>query len=518
MSNSNEDSAYVPDQLVDQLLKGYESLHIEIKHLDEQRRELENKVSWSKQQYLDALKRFVPEHASQEFRTFLDELDEAGATQPEGHVDWLQSLQSSTDPERRSRAYSIQRAADAREKIRFRQKSSDKGNAVHIWNGRAADAFEASGMEMERDFTTPGTPSRLHCPFVPPNKRDGYFNLPSANGQPRGISTPRSSMSRTSGRRSKRSSFHDPIRAEICGQGLTGPSAPPSVEGSVPLCPIRFLNQHSPEEVAKYFESHKHEVPRSHAVCVKRYQSNEQSIRQLDAKYGNLVNMIQGLGQKHQPLLPEVDDEAVVDEDGEVVPESRVQNWAKAVSVSLEDNVDVPQSAPVDDDRLSHFDRPLKDVRVGESPSRPWGITVPERYAAKGCAESTRSDPTASPLETPMAPGPETSTKGKCPFDHKNMKFDAAPPHPAIHDQAPSQPPDQRQLPQQDGSHDQPPPPLPQSSDPRPSFAQPAVFAEDSIPTKPGGVQMIFNGPVFFGYGMEQALALLRQNGLGSKQ
>lgn len=50
MSNINENPAHVPEQLVDQLLKGYESLQVEIKHLDEQRRELENKVSWSKQQ------------------------------------------------------------------------------------------------------------------------------------------------------------------------------------------------------------------------------------------------------------------------------------------------------------------------------------------------------------------------------------------------------------------------------------------------------------------------------------
>jgi hypothetical protein len=50
MSNVNEDSTHVPAQLVDQLLKGYDSLQTEIRLLDEQRRELENKVSWSKQQ------------------------------------------------------------------------------------------------------------------------------------------------------------------------------------------------------------------------------------------------------------------------------------------------------------------------------------------------------------------------------------------------------------------------------------------------------------------------------------
>jgi len=217
-------------------------------------------------------------------------------------------------------------------------------------------------------------------------------------------------------------------------------------------------------------------------------------------------------------LLPEVDDEAVVDEDGEVQPESRVQNWAKAVSVSLENNVDEPQTAPVedDDDRLSHFDRPLKDVRVGESPSRPWGITVPERYAAESGAMSTRSDPTASPLETPMVAEPGSPAKGKCPFDHKNMKFDAAPPQPALREEAPTQPQAQPQAPGQSPPRDQPPP----ASQPeqRPPCTHPTGFAEESVPSKPGGVQMVFNGPVFLGYGMEQALALLQQGGFGNKQ
>ena len=57
----------------------------------------------------------------------------------------------------------------------------------------------------------------------------------------------------------------------------------------VGVCPIRFLDQHSPEEVATYFEKHKHELPRSHEVCVRRYQKNEEQIRKLDAKYGSPV-------------------------------------------------------------------------------------------------------------------------------------------------------------------------------------------------------------------------------------
>ena len=50
MSNLDGEPAHVPDQLVEQLLKGYDALSVEIKLLDEQRRQLENKVSWAKQQ------------------------------------------------------------------------------------------------------------------------------------------------------------------------------------------------------------------------------------------------------------------------------------------------------------------------------------------------------------------------------------------------------------------------------------------------------------------------------------
>jgi len=41
---------HVPDQLVDQLVKGYDALTAEVKTLNEQRQELENKLSWAKQQ------------------------------------------------------------------------------------------------------------------------------------------------------------------------------------------------------------------------------------------------------------------------------------------------------------------------------------------------------------------------------------------------------------------------------------------------------------------------------------
>lgn len=152
-------------------------------------------------------------------------------------------------------------------------------------------------------------------------------------------------------------------------------SSSPSTTGSVSKCPIRMLDERSPEEIAEYFEHHKHEIPRSHEICVKRFQSNTESIRKLDAKYGNLVNMIQGLGMKHQPLLPAKGDEENFSEvDGKSI--KKVENWADNVKEHPEE-VDLHSALlanPSDTDaREGHFDRPLKEVRVGESPSRPWG-------------------------------------------------------------------------------------------------------------------------------------------------
>ena len=144
---------------------------------------------------------------------------------------------------------------------------------------------------------------------------------------------------------------------------------------SGPACPIRFLDQYSPEDIAKYFEEHKHELPRSHELCVKRFQANAESIRELDAKYGNLVNMIQGLGHKHQPMLvTTASQEPAVSEGAAKGSNQKIQRWAEGVS-------DEPaQDNAANQDRTSHFDRPLKDVRVGESPSRPWGMPIPSQY------------------------------------------------------------------------------------------------------------------------------------------
>ena len=183
-------------------------------------------------------------------------------------------------------------------------------------------------------------------------------------------------------------------------------SSSPSItgSGSISKCPIRMLDERSPEEIAEYFEHHKHEIPRSHEICVKRFQSNTESIRQLDAKYGNLVNMIQGLGMKHQPLLPTKSDEVDLSEvDAKSI--KKVEDWAEHVKEKPEE-VDYHSALlanPSDTDaREGYFDRPLKEVRVGESPSRPWGISVPGAAAIRDTVESEA-------VPTPV--GPETKQR-----------------------------------------------------------------------------------------------------------
>lgn len=43
-------SSNIPEQLAEQLMRGYEALNTECQTLNDQRRELENKLSWAKQQ------------------------------------------------------------------------------------------------------------------------------------------------------------------------------------------------------------------------------------------------------------------------------------------------------------------------------------------------------------------------------------------------------------------------------------------------------------------------------------
>lgn len=247
---------------------------------------------------------------------------------------------------------------------------------------------------LENDFTTKGTQGSLGCPYVA-NRGNG---LPTPPGNPFAAGYERT----------------DPIRAEI-HRDTFSTSATSAAHTNQNKCPIRFLDQHSPEEVAQYFENHKHEIPRSHEICVKRYQKNSDSIKQLDAKYGNLVSMIQGLGVKHKQFLPEEEQGETKDQsDGNSRHDSRsVEKWAEEISgQSPIPSSKAHQSESMGDKagecmneeemRSPHFERPLREVRVGESPSRPWGISVPLAADKAESAEMRHEKASSIPAPVPV--------------------------------------------------------------------------------------------------------------------
>ncbi|KAL8936399.1 MAG: hypothetical protein Q9211_004208 [Gyalolechia sp. 1 TL-2023] len=249
--------------------------------------------------------------------------------------------------------------------------------------------------------------------------------------------------------------IEDPIAAE------TGPteviSHHPSQTAPVSKCPIRFLDQHSPEDVAAYFKNHSHELPRSHEICVRRYQRNDDQIRQLDHKYGNLVNMIQGLGQKHQPMLHTKADGG--NQSQAQTSQRKVEAWAKEVKDDLKAQANHGVGEETSSLRDNHFDRPLKEIRVGESPSRPWGISVPQAAQAAPSAASGHGDP---------------DWNGRSPLPPEL-------PTPSSHPQEPIR--------------TSSPPKLPSST--------------------AGQPKMVFTGPVFIGYSPEQITDVLQRAGLG---
>lgn len=336
---------------------------------------------------------------------------------------------------------------------------------------------------LERNFTTNGTQGSLHCPFSKPQTpRSGSQAQAEHEDEPKiqvdtcGHADP------------------DPIEAEREERrSSTTPSARASSSaGQCPVsrCPIRYMDKHSPEEVAEYVEKHKHEIPRSHAICVKRYQRDPQNMRQLDAKYGGLINMISGLSAKHQAFLPYR--QANGDGDGHTsnsASTERVEKWAE--------NVDpvTPGPANEDENRQGHFDRPLREVRVGESPSRPWGIPVPITQ------DPTPSAPFPGHLSLPVSPAAhqvdaakppvEATAKptGRCPFGHDAPKPD---PEPA-----------------KLGS--------PWASWAKnkvdETLAEPQKNVDATMQTDTHAVpsHVTFNGPVFFGYSAEQTASLMQQ-------
>ncbi|CAM1506521.1 Fc.00g061620.m01.CDS01 [Cosmosporella sp. VM-42] len=355
---------------------------------------------------------------------------------------------------------------------------------------------------LEQDFTVEGKKGHLQCPFSKPasasaEQQDGVADL-----------TPHHSM--------------DPICAAMYAEST---SQPAPANGSGGKCPIRYLDKHSPEEVAHYVETHKHELPRSHEVCLRRYQHNEDQIKKIDSKYGDIVSMIEGLGQLHQPMLPEAE-EAQQHSDMEQVSNERVENWAQAVSVNTNPEENQDSTEMVDGDRQSHFDRPLKEVRVGESPSRPWGIHVPV-YEPSGRDDEQPASPPPAPVRMPSpVRSTQTSVKSprKCPFDH--TKFSALagldPPHKLEAHRPPTPEVPQMSLSPTKESFSpvkerfsptkQPFSPIKETAPPHQSPPQPPAFINpDAVKAAGNMPQMIFTGPVFIGYPMEQAIQFMNQ-------
>ncbi|KAL4972719.1 hypothetical protein BDW66DRAFT_143697 [Aspergillus desertorum] len=322
---------------------------------------------------------------------------------------------------------------------------------------------------LERDFTTTkGTRGSLRCPFSKPHSlpsEDGVDGiktaLPSQNGDTCGFQN------------------LDPIKEEqLERRSSQAPSTSVRSSNRCPAsrCPIRFLDQYSPEEIADYVERHKHEIPRSHAICVKRYSN---SSRQLDAKYGDLTNMIRGLSQKHQAFLPGRRSSQAASSSAE-----RVEKWAEDVKpqTQAEEDEAIDNGA----DRKGHFDRPLREVRVGESPSRPWGIHVPIPPAIEPTTQSTSvMNQATDELRDNIATG---AHKARCPFGHGG----GVPPsdHPAVE-------------PKTVLKESVTTPDVTSTNEDKPTAT--------NNPQNPSTASVVFNGPVFFGFSPEQTAAFMQQ-------
>ena len=322
---------------------------------------------------------------------------------------------------------------------------------------------------LEGDATESGhvnesTSNRPSCPFA----KMGGAKPPHHPKPAPPVSAPRSSQS-----------LPNPVAVGPSQTACAAhPSPPPSATGSATKCPIRFLTHQSPEAVAEYLEKHKHEVPRSHEVCVKRHQTNTEDIRRLDAKYGSLVQMVQELGAKHQPLLPPKEDEEGPGRAEELTNE-RVESWARTVSgnVQLTENTDTKTEG-----RESRFDRPMNEVRLGESPSRPWGIPVPPLDDPINV-----TDPTGVDLsERSVAAAIATATSEPSRQEFLRGKASARMQEPA-----------------------------PQADIPDVNFKYDAAFLQQLPTTRARQSKMIFTGPVFIGYPMEQAMSFLQHHNVG---
>ncbi|KAK3709674.1 hypothetical protein LTR37_010701 [Vermiconidia calcicola] len=506
------------NNLVSQLAAGFETLQDEYQKLFGQHQALERKLATAREQYNELAKLCDSTTLATPPLSLASSprprQREATATLDAWEIIDQRIGGTSTDAARTVKA-AVTAASSLRQ--RFPPVTDTSAHAVKIWSGPSADKPEASVSMMpsisesplEQDFTVEGKPSKLGCPFagMAGKRLSSHAASVLSRYNPGSPGTALSSVSRVNGRESfaskrsdRRASFADPIKAEICGLSDHDEESPHSERATkeqivqqqsaeVGVCPIRFLDQHSPEEVATYFERHKHELPRSHEVCVKRYQSNEKQIRELDAKYGNLVSMIQGLGAKHKDMLPTEPDEdqegAEAEADG--VSAEKVRKWASSVSAQAAEPANYDREE--EEDRQQHFERPLRDIRVGESPSRPWGIQVPAKFLEE---EEGRSERSSRPAEVATPPlgtvGMEPAVSAKkpagCPFGFDKLQ---AQPEPT-----------KRQRGQETAK-----PVFPSAdAEPAQTAAQKAVAAEESP-------RMVLTGPVFIGYSADDAAKIL---------
>lgn len=365
------------------------------------------------------------------------------------------------------------------------------GSSKATSNSPPTDCISSDSVGLEQDFTVAGKKGMLACPFSSAAGGVATHHSPEEGSIPGGLTgttadpTPHQSS--------------DPICAAMLEETASSPVQGPS------KCPIRYLDKHSPEEIAHYVETHKHEIPRSHEVCVARYQKSEEQIRKLDAKYGNLVSMINDLSHLHRPMLPTAEEEA---EEMDKLSRLRIANWARTVSPNDPDEAK-DDTADVEE-RENHFDRPLRDIRVGESPDKLWGLSVPPVRPGDG-KDLAHSEPRPPcPSYAPNYICVDRSGSKGCQCHHNKYRFDSALPK---RDEYMSEEYSQRQgkrLPTGEPSA-----PLKDGEQHRPMFVNLAdISAEAAQKTNGAGTpQVVFNisGPVFVGYPMEQAVEFMRQ-------
>merc|ERR1712070_1036907 len=224
----------------------------------------------------------------------------------------------------------------------------------------------------------------------------------------------------------------------------------------------------------------------------------------------------------------------------------KVRKWASSVSAQAPQATmqeDGPEAGEEEEERVQHFERPLRDIRVGESPSRPWGISVPMKYLEEREGDAV-SDASSRPaqISAGVSPAPQKADDklkteapaerpaGRCPFG-----FDKQPPTQQSHSAMPRPPLVQMETsqtvrkdntdarvptasaPQQEQKVDRAtffagPPPRTAANGTSKATADPAARSR-----KEEEPRMIFTGPVFFGYSADDAAKILRESGLGAQ-